>query len=68
MNPEIKKFWEDQGYEIKTSNHLVLAWKADDNYMVVANSETNIYYYTDWKCYSEQEMLKAIKEYNLSCQ
>lgn len=68
MNPEIKKFWEDQGYEIKTSNHLILAWKADDNYMVVANSETNIYYYTDWKSYSEKDMLKVIKEYNLACQ
>ena len=76
IHPNIKKFWEDKGFEVKPSsmvhsniecddsvftNELFYAWKADDNYLLIADISTykNRYYF-EWSCYSEEEMLKIV--------
>lgn len=78
MHPEIKEFWENQGYEIKTSdrihanidqidsniwtNELFYAWTDNTHYFLIADIGANSkYYFFEWNKYSEEEMLKLIK-------
>ena len=76
IHSDIRKFWEDQGYQIKTSdeiyfnvdggectNELFYAWTDETHYFLIANISSNKKdYFFDWGRFSEEEMLKLIKE------
>lgn len=76
MHPEIKKFWEDSGFEVKPfllqgeeagldhlmSNKLWYAHKGTESKLVADISENKQYYkFGDKHFLSEEEMLKLIK-------